>query len=146
MTVKNKIFVFLLIFLVSANAHSSRNRDALEKYDLSDLRLCCTTIQSLELAHIIDGEGYFHIAIRGSYIGKNFGVIKTIKPYGIEVCELLRDENTEEGKEEDWVDWVEKCQWLYVEIHNNQSEDEQPEAEYPEAPRHDSTQNPFCPN
>lgn len=85
------VFVFALL-CCSTKVFSSTNPEALERYALVDLVLIRTVMYSdayrQAVALVRDPDGYIHVAVRGSYIGKNKGVLTKIKKTEIVVSEI----------------------------------------------------------
>jgi len=100
--------VLLLLALLAPNyANATRNRQALEAFELWSLRLedVYLSEQCKPYASIRDPGGYLHRAFKGDYVGKNFGKVVELTERGIKLREVFE---TKDGE------WVEKETWMPV--------------------------------
>ena len=91
---RTKIFITLVFTVLPALCNAERNKESLERYELSELKfeLLQNDFNGLQpIAYIKDPEGYFHLAIVGSYIGKHFGKVTRIVESEINILEVYPD-------------------------------------------------------
>lgn len=97
------IFLACLLFVSSqpGQAHATRIKDALEKYELSTLKFVHFGKNKPcgDYALVVDAEGYGYTVRVGNLIGRKFGRIVEIKEDRMLIMELVQDQKGE---------WVEK--------------------------------------
>ena len=107
-----RICLTIIILAFSLTAHSTTIRSVLEKYDLCEYRSVFID-QGKKGFHfltvVLPGGMYSAIAIVGSYVGKNYGMILEITENDFLIVELVQNENG---------DWEEKHTRITVENHS----------------------------
>jgi type IV pilus assembly protein PilP len=107
-----RICLTIIILAFSLTAHSTTIRSVLEKYDLCEYRSVFID-QGKNGFHfltvVLPGGMYSAIAIVGSYVGKNYGMILEITENDFLIVELVQNENG---------DWEEKHTRITVENHS----------------------------
>lgn len=82
-----------------------RQPEALEQFELAELRVWIVFYRKqVPLAYIVDRNGYSHVVIRGSVVGKDFGVVERITDHGL----LIRELRCTAGE------WTETSVWLRI--------------------------------
>lgn len=84
----------LLSALFSPPSYASPPPGALEQFELSSLKLM--SIANLpepchDHAYIEDPNGYWHIVMVGTHLGKRNGVVREISPDGLHIVEIVQD-------------------------------------------------------
>ena len=101
------VALWLLVLLLPTQASATREKDALEAFELSLLRLEAVylTDHCKPYASVRDPGGYLHRAFKGDYVGKNFGQVVELSEQGIKLREVFENKEGE---------WVEKETWVPV--------------------------------
>ncbi|TJZ63863.1 pilus assembly protein PilP [Chitiniphilus eburneus] len=91
----------LAICLNVGFSHAARDRQSLEAFDLSSLKIVKIYLNEKcsPFALVRDPNGYVHRAYLGDYVGKNFGVVKEINRRGLRIMELYGAGDEWEEKE-----------------------------------------------
>ena len=70
-------------------SYGRRQPEALEQFELAELRVWIVFYRkNVPLAYVVDRNGYAHVVIRGSVVGKDFGVVERITDQGLLIREL----------------------------------------------------------
>jgi len=90
---KVTVITALTLALLAPMASATRMRDALERYELSTLRIFLIAkprADGARFAYIEDAEHYLHRVEAGDYIGKSAGKITKISATEIVVVEIVK--------------------------------------------------------
>ncbi len=94
-----------LFLLMPTIANAMREKDALEAFELSSLKLEAVYFNDLckPYASVRDPGGYLHRAFKGDYLGRNFGRVVELSKRGIKLREVFENKDGEWVEKETWV-------------------------------------------
>ncbi|SMC29473.1 Pilus assembly protein, PilP [Andreprevotia lacus DSM 23236] len=80
----------LLATLLTGEAAATREKQALEAYELADLRIVTIQMHGKRAPYAVmrDPAGYLHWLFPGDYLGRHYGLVKAISAKGIRVLEV----------------------------------------------------------
>ena len=107
--IKVGIIVWAMWSAIPCASYGWLQPHALEQFELAELRVWFVSYRNgVPIANIVDRNGYVHLVIEGSQIGKDFGVVKRITKQGLLIRELrcITMDSTKE--------WTETPEWLPV--------------------------------
>jgi type IV pilus assembly protein PilP len=89
------LMMFLCFFVALSNSSANRGKEALEDFELNQLRILAISKNAeCRFASIIDSNDKGHIIHIGSYIGKNNGKVIEINDSFIKILELVKDKKS----------------------------------------------------
>ena len=93
--------LLLLILFHATQGFASRVRESLEAYERADLVVWKVFLKGKcsPSAGILNPGGFMHTVFIGSYLGKNFGLVKEISEKGILVKEVFKVGDSWEERE-----------------------------------------------
>ncbi|MFG6486902.1 pilus assembly protein PilP [Roseateles sp. BYS78W] len=102
--IARRLLLVHLLGLWAASASATRERQALEAFDLDSLRwVGQQTLDCVRYGVVRDPGGYLHRVFKGDFVGRNFGRVMDISDDGLRLREVVQDVRGE---------WVEREAWL----------------------------------
>lgn len=97
---KRNFSVLLFLLLISFNAYDIRLQDALERFELNELKIYATKYSEHcgWSAQIVDKKYNVYSLLVGNFIGKNVGKVTKIERDKIYITQIIKNE------EGDWVE------------------------------------------